>query len=155
MKALDPTQAEEVKRPIDAVQPLWRQVGGPGAEDPVVIVVEISGEANVIVAKSVFGAGHLDMTDWWQDGGHGATIMFGTAAIDQTGRTKVKGYIHFHRSFVFGSSALMTIQPGSPAAEAVKFFTEHEDEYSAFILVTFVRNGTAGRPWRAVPRTSA
>jgi len=155
MKAVEPKTADGIKRPIDEVDRFWRQVkSSPKAETPPIIAVEVDGETCIVVATSVFGAGHLNMADWWQEGGHGAAIMANTAEIDKTGEIKVKGFIHFHRTFTWSRSALMTIQNGSAAAEAVQFFIEHQEEFSAFVEVVFVRNGTAGRPWRAVPPSS-
>lgn len=155
MKAVEPEKAEGIKRPIDAASPFWRQVqSSRDAETPPIIVVEVEGKKCIVVAASVFGAGHLDTANWWQDRGDGAVIMANTAAIEETGETKVRGFIHFHRTFTQGRSALMTIQAGSPAAEAVAFFVERQCEYSAFIEVVFARNGTVGRPWRAIPPSS-
>lgn len=138
---------EEIKRAIDIEFPVWRQIGISGSSDPSLIIVEIGDSTHIIAACDgvrVFGAGHLTAEHWWGEGGIGACLKCPTDALDAIGTPRILGYLHLHRSGGFTPGMRTGVE-----AEALDFLAAHQDEYSVFIPVEFVREGSETYPWRA------
>ena len=149
---VEPMQAQVIKSAIDAIHPIWRQVGISGEKrphDPGLIIVEIDGVPHVIAAASsneVFGGGHLTIEDWWMPGGRGAVVKGGgDHLLEDDHRLSIPGFIHLHR---------LSFEQSETGArgEAQRYFAEHPGEFSSFFPVIFERRGTDRYPWRALPR---
>ncbi|MEI6510772.1 MAG: hypothetical protein WCO25_01885 [Candidatus Uhrbacteria bacterium] len=154
---LEPSAASAVKRAIDAVYLMWRQVGiaVPGIiapESPPIIFAETDGTRHAIAAGSsndVFGAAHLSAGHMWPVYGSGCAVKGSVQILDDSGQTEIPGFVHLHRRgiFVGGGSS------DSPESETIRYFFRHRSEYSAFYPVTFRRVLDAETyPWRAFRR---
>jgi hypothetical protein len=143
--------SDVLKRAIDERFPLWRQVRAvPEASTPPLILVEVDEQILVFAAAdgvAVFGAGHLSIEEWWQSGGSGACLKTDASILDELDQEVVPGFLHLHR---FGQYTLRT----GLEAEALSWLAAHPHEFSCFIPVEFVREGTEMYPWRARPRRS-
>lgn len=159
MQVLEPRAAGIIKRAIDVIYPVWRQVGSSReAETPPIIVVEIDGVPHAVATGTgadVFGAGHLGLARWWQCEGEcrGVAVksFVGGEALRRADDQQVMGFIHIHRSILANAVVARFVDEGSLIAKAVEFFAEYEGEFSAFFPVVFARVGSEDYPWRALP----
>ncbi len=153
---LSPEAARPVKDAIDRRHPEWRQVGMTTREErmperPEIAVIELDGVRHAVAAGSsnaVFGAGHLGADHMWHPAdGTGAAVKGFARFLDHTEMPEIHGFIHLHRFGLW--TGFGTI---GPEPEARAFFAIHDDEYSTFFPVTFIRDDDPLYPWRAVRR---
>lgn len=139
-----------LKDAMDAVDPRFRQSAHIHEPMPRLLVFQLDGVVHVAadcVSNRAFGAGHLSSDRYWAEGGPGACLKTDTSALDAIdAEGPIPGFLHFQR-FGFPNT---TVPSGLCGVEgdAKHFFAEHVGEYSYFIEVEFVRDGTPMYPWR-------
>jgi len=126
---------EQLKHAIDRVHPTWRQEGYGG---PTIVMVD--GVPVLDASRLTYGGqgGHLTHPTWWQEGGPGAPVKSGFDTLEPFA-PRVEGFLHVART---------SVASGGILSDALAFFSAHEGEFSCFIPVEFVREGSESYPWR-------